>query len=226
MTSPSSNKQKGPTFSFEQKVGILLILVLGVGGLILGFKYMGRHLERPFYGVKYYDGPAYVSLAEQEAQEIAEQRVSDTDEDGISDYDELYVYRSSPYLTDSDSDGFSDYEEIFSGNDPNCPEGKECGFYYAAEDAGSPLAGTDIIEGIPNSGFETPTENFDSEEDIYNYFTSMSAEEIREAMIQAGMPAETLNELDDETLIQLFNEAIGSASDTGALDQVINQNPE
>lgn len=224
MPSPSTNKQKGPTFSFEQKVGILLLFVLGVGGLVLGVKYMGRHLERPFYNVKYYDGPEYVSADEQEARDIAEQRISDTDADGISDYDELYVYKSSPYLADSDSDGFSDYEEIFSGNDPNCPEGKECGFYYAVDEAGSGLTTSDVIAGLPNSGIEQPTVNFDSEADVYNYFTNMSADEIRETMLGAGMPAETLDQIDDATLIQLFNEAIGSATDTGALTDIINQN--
>jgi len=222
MNSPSSNKQKGPTFSFEQKVGILLLFVLGVGGLVLGVRYMGRHLERPFYNVKYYDGPAYVSSDEQEAAEIAEQRVSDTDEDGISDYDELYVYKSSPYLADSDSDGLSDYDEIFSGKDPNCPEDKECGFYYAADEAGTPIGGVDIIEGIPNSGIEAPV-NLDNDQEVLNYFSSMSAEEIRTTMLGAGMPAETLDQLDDATLIQLFNEAIGSAADTGALTDAINQ---
>ncbi|MFH1433556.1 MAG: hypothetical protein ABIG32_01530, partial [Candidatus Uhrbacteria bacterium] len=176
MPSPSTNKppspklrrprQKGPAFSFEQKVGILLLFVLGVGGLILGVRFMGRHLERPFYNVKYYDGPAYVSADEREAEEIATQRISDTDEDGISDYDELYVYKSSPYLADSDSDGFNDYEEIFSGNDPNCPQGKECGFYHSADAVGSPLGTSDIIDGIPNSGIEQPTVNLDSEQDV------------------------------------------------------------
>ncbi len=222
--SPRSKRvKKGPAFSFERKVGILLILVLGVCGVVFGLKYLGRHLERPFYNVLYYEGPAYVSLQERELQEMQEQKQRDTDEDGLSDYDELYVYRTSPYLADSDSDGYDDKTEIFSSNDPNCPEGKDCGqFYASAEEAGSTLVPNDLIEGIPNSGIDTNgITTLNSEEDVMNYFYQMSADEVRRVMVESGVPEEMIDQLDDETLVDLLNSALINAQESGSLATIV-----
>ncbi len=50
----------------------------------------------------------------------------DTDGDGLSDYDELFSFKTSPYLKDSDGDGVSDSDEVKKNSDPNCPSGKVC----------------------------------------------------------------------------------------------------
>lgn len=50
----------------------------------------------------------------------------DTDGDGLSDYDELFTYKSSPYLWSSAGDGISDGDKIKRGLDPNCPVNKVC----------------------------------------------------------------------------------------------------
>ncbi len=219
MPSPSSNKQQGPFSHFEHKVALLLIFVLGFGGLILGVKYVGKGLQVPFYDILYYDGEQFLTANEEEEAETQRLRETDTDEDGISDYNELYVYETSPYLNDSDSDGYSDYQEVFSGNDPNCPTGQDCGFYFASADAAGPgVSAEEFIEGVPNSGITPPTEvTFETEADVFDYFGQMSVEQIRETLIMAGASEEMVNAMDDETLVGLFNEALSEAGDTGDL---------
>lgn len=218
MPSPSKNKPKGPDANFEHKVGALLLVLLGISGLYFGFRYVERHLEKPFYSILYYDGPTYQTLDEQEQAQLEEQKNTDTDGDELTDYEELYVYKTSPYLADSDSDGFTDSEEIASGNDPNCPTGKDCGNYYAAQDAIDP---DDIVEGIPNSGIETTNITFESEEDVMNFLTQMSAEEIRQALIDSGVPAETVEAIPDDELVELFNSSLQESYESGEFEQVI-----
>ncbi len=208
----------------ERKIGIILFLILAGAGLVLGFRYLNAHVRSPFYNVLYYDGPEYVTLAEQELAEREEQKKTDTDGDGLNDYDEMYVYDTSPYLTDSDSDGYDDKAEVYGGQDPNCPEGKDCGSYFASADAtGSAVAASDFIGGIPNSGIDEngAGTTFETEEDIMNYFSSLSADEIREVMIASGVPAETLDQVSDEELIELFNAALANAEDTGAFANIV-----
>ena len=218
MNSPSTNKSKGPAFSLERKVGIGLLFILGIGGLVFGFQYMARHLEKPFYSVLYYDGPTYQTLDEREQEQVEEQKVTDTDLDGLTDYEELYVYKTSPYLADSDSDGFTDAEELESGNDPNCPTDKDCGNYYASTDA---IGADDVISGIPNSGITTTDVTFDSEEDVVNFLNQMSIDEIRQSLIDSGIPEETVNAIDDETLLELFGEALQKSYEQGDFNQVV-----
>ena len=121
---------------------------------------------------------ANFALEGSEAASLLELQGKDTDLDGLSDYDELYVYKTSPYLPDSDSDGFNDLAEIEDGFDPNCPKGQEC--MGLAEQGG-----TVEIPGLA----EEPT-----------------MEEIRQMLVEGGMTAEQVNAVDDETLRQLYLE--------------------
>lgn len=43
----------------------------------------------------------------------------DIDGDGLSNLEELYLYRTNPFLPDTDGDGLSDAEELRLGTDPN-----------------------------------------------------------------------------------------------------------
>lgn len=79
----------------------------------------------------------------------------DTDLDGLSDYDELYVYKTSPYLPDSDSDGYADGQEVKNNEDPNCPAGQVCGLTApAAETAvsASDLSSAEIRKMLLDQG--------------------------------------------------------------------------
>lgn len=185
---------------------------------------MGRHLERPFDNVLYYEGPAYVTAQEEEQAALAEQKTKDTDGDELTDYDELYIYKTSPYLADSDSDGLDDKAEVFAGQDPNCPAGKECGAFFASADAaGSTLTATDLVEGIPGSTVTPPEAGLESEEQLVDFLNQMSANEIRSQLIAGGIPEETLNMIDDESLMQLFAQTLGQMEESGELSDLVDQ---
>ncbi len=85
-----------------------------------------KSISQPFVykGNKEADISQGSSVSDLNSEELL--KTKDTDSDGLFDWDELNLYRTSPYLEDSDSDGFSDKEEIDSGNDPNCPRGRDC----------------------------------------------------------------------------------------------------
>ena len=167
---------------------------------------MGTHLERPLYDILYYSGPLadYSTLEQQEHRLKEEQKVSDTDEDGLTDYDELYVYKTSPYIADSDSDGINDNIEITSGDDPNCPADRDCGYYFSSDD--DLLDGSDTIPAIASP--IGASAGIDSIDDVAGLLQGLTPDEIRQILIESGMDETMISAVDDETLVQLFNEAI------------------
>lgn len=118
-------------FNRREKIVLIILIFLGFGTLILGFLEIKKNLKEPFI-VTSTGETSTLSLKEREELEklesLMELKNKDSDQDNLSDYDELYLFNTSPYLEDSDSDGFRDKEEIDSGNDPNCPKGKSCGY--------------------------------------------------------------------------------------------------
>ncbi len=192
--------------SQEQKVAFALLAFLGLGGLIFGFRSFGANLNRPIHQqiVDNFTGEEYLSSAQQQQKDRDKQKKEDTDFDGLNDYDELYVYRSSPYLKDTDSDGIEDKSEVFGGTDPNCPEGKQCGALVAGEDVGS--TAKDDVAGIlsvfedPNAAMQAGAKSLTSKEDIEKYFGDITVEQIRQALLKTGMPKVQLDLIDDETL--------------------------
>lgn len=111
----------------------------------------------------------------------------DTDLDGLSDYDEMYLYKTSPYLADSDSDGFSDGTEVKNGQNPNCPAGQNCSLVLPAEP--SAAAGTGV------SSIQPALEN-------------LTNEQIRQLLLDKGMQAGDLQKIDDATLRSLYQETL------------------
>ena len=127
-----------------------------------------------------------------ESQNIDELRRKDTDQDGLSDFDELYVHGTSPYLPDTDSDGISDSAEIAAGKDPNCPKGQDCYTQTAS------------------SGDESEAEESDlTDQEKASLIMDLDPGELREMLIQAGVPQETLDQLSDEELRNLVTEILG-----------------
>lgn len=170
--------------------------ILVIGGIIIVlltiFQYP-KYLSLPFarYGG---EGGAWKSTTEQEAENINKMKTTDTDGDGLSDYDETYIYGTSIYLADSDSDGFSDKQEIDSGNDPNCPAGQTCPkadggtATTAAPSAGLVNTATGGMSGLLSG--------------------QATADEVRNALRQAGMSDTELSKLDDKTLMELYTETL------------------
>lgn len=258
MQTPKKSRKSFFELSREQQVVLVLLVVLGVGGLALGFQSFGTNIRRPFVQQlqEYAQAGDYLTPEERAQQEEQELKNKDTDEDGLNDYDELNVFNTSPYLKDTDSDGFDDQTEVFSNNDPNCPEGEDCSQQLEEEAVPDNQDSTDQLVSPAGDGVQDSASlggsqqldsllgnvaaqggdqaesaattggalsglaggQIDSREDLMQFFNNLSSDQIRAAMIDAGIPEEQLQGLSDEEVKKLFNEAIGQAEESGALD--------
>jgi len=149
------------------------------------------------------DCPAYIELLKNQ----------DTDSDGLSDYEEIYIYKTSPYLEDTDSDGYTDKEEIDGGNDPKCPKGKDCSSsdLLNANASVSENAGG-AIDLFPNSGAFSGSGMSESEAEKM-LSGQMTAAELRRLLIQSGMDQSILNQISDEQLMQSFQETMSGSTE-------------
>ena len=120
-------------------------------------------------------------------------RLKDTDGDNLTDWDELNIFKTSPYLEDTDSDGVSDLNEIVKGQDPNCPESKNC---YNTTDLFNAESSVKE-EGVP----ELPDLRA-GEGDIKSVLGGqMNAETLRQLLIDSGMDMELINQVSDSELM-------------------------
>jgi hypothetical protein len=185
----------------KRALGIVLFVVIGASALVLGILNAGKSIGGPFKSGSSANGD---SLAQAEAI----LRSKDTDEDGLSDYDELNVTHSSAYIKDSDSDGIDDGTEANEGTDPNCPKGQNCGVPAPVIEnpAGSGIdvnvnAGASVSEpsGI-GGGTSLPVA------------TPSNITQIRAYLKEQGLAEDILNSIDDQTLINMYNEALPSSA--------------
>lgn len=172
-----------------------LIVVLALVGFVMG---AGALRQR----IKPSAGPAsqFKTLDEQEAARMLALRKEDTDRDGLSDYDELFLYRTSPYLEDTDSDSFSDKIEVETGNDPNCPRGKVCGAEVEIR-----ATATTTLPVPESQGLVAP--------DLFSLL-GKSPQEIRAALKDAGVASELLDKIDDKTLLEMYRQALSESITT------------
>ncbi len=131
------------------------------------------------------EGSAEASLTDLQAK--------DTDGDTISDFDELYVHNTSPYLADTDSDGVDDAQELADGTEPTCPEGEACE--------------QERTTAVTGSAAEKAFDEF-SPDDLLpkDADGNVDAEELRRILIEQGVPEDVVNETDDATLVQAYEE--------------------
>ncbi|MFH1187427.1 MAG: hypothetical protein V1688_01035 [bacterium] len=156
---------------------------------------------------------------QQQDSSIIAMQNKDTDGDGLSDYEEIYIYKTSPYLADSDSDNIDDKKEIDTGSNPNCPEGKDCG-------VASPQEQNDASDNSSTAKDNTATDTFDfsslnnlsdsgslSASDLSNLensasatdlFSDLSVSEIRDLLKESGLPSEVLDQLTDEQILEAY----------------------
>lgn len=205
-------QRKKTILNREQKTGFGMVISFGVLALIFGVFYVWKHVASPF--VISYTGPKFLTGDEQRQLEMETLQKDDTDGDGLNDYDELYVFRTSPYIADSDSDGTNDRTEIYNGEDPNCAANMPCGavrdavnpttvkgtFVEAAADA----VGASVAAGAP----ETLAPNA---EDIGALLSQMTGDQLRQLLIEAGGDADAVNALTDDELRLALSQALQAA---------------
>src|SRR3989339_1067244 len=213
--------------NIEQKVAFGLLMFLGLGGVVFGFQSFGANMQRPIQKQisEFYTGEQFLTEDQLEEQTLKDSKTKDTDGDGLVDYDELYVYKTSPYTSDSDSDGFDDKQEVYSGNNPNCPTGKDCGLTAGSAEAVAENSAADaFIEGVGENGLlEAGKVTFESEEDVATFFQQATMDQIRAALIESGMSQEELDLIDDQTLQDFFNGVLDEAAVSGSLETYVNE---
>ncbi|MEI6511374.1 MAG: hypothetical protein WCO25_05040 [Candidatus Uhrbacteria bacterium] len=220
----SQLKHKGDELTNEQKAAFVLLTFLGLGGVVLGFLSFGANIRRPFdmQLAKSANSAPYLTIDQKDAAEKEAQKTRDTDADGLTDYDELYVFRTSPYISDTDSDGIDDKTEAYAGTNPNCPEGKACGGVTTGDASGTSTAVTDLVGGITDSGIGSDLSKYDfkSEADVQKYVKSITVDQIRKALAESGVPQEKLDAITDEQLQTLFAQTVSASSKNGELDAI------
>ncbi len=183
-------------------LGIVLFVIIGASALVLGVMNAWKSIGGPLKTDSGLNGKSSQEQAE------ALLRSKDTDGDTLSDYDELYVTLSSAYIKDSDSDGIDDGTEAKEGTDPNCPKGQNCGVPAPIAENG---AGASV-------GTETAGEIGASPAPVGQLPVASSANvgEIRAFLKEQGITDEILNSIDDQTLINMYNEALPPPDESNA----------
>jgi len=194
------------------------VVILGSAAILLGGIGLYQDIVEPFPQIAPSNTP-------QETADVLALKNSDTDSDTISDYDEIYTYRTSVFVQDSDSDGASDADEIEAGSDPNCPTGINCAPVATNTNTPSSAEALALRQTLQNAG--VPAAVLQSTDDAAllkaysdvvgtstgsgvsgDNLNGLSATQIRELLKTSGLSQETLNQVDDATLLQIFRDAI------------------
>lgn len=203
----------GTKLTREQKAGFVFVIICGFCALILGGQYLWTHMAAPF--AVNYTGPKFLTGSEAEAEKIAEQRKQDSDTDTVNDYDELYIYKTSPYLADSDSDGLLDGAEIAAGQDPNCAKGASCASASNEDvlmDSGSAALDAQAAELAARQAQIDSALN-----DLYN----KSPAEIRKLLVESGADQVQVDAMSDEEVSVMYQQILDQLQQSGEIDKLL-----
>jgi len=204
------------SLSPHQKLSLSVVVIIGITTLVFGLFQLNRAIVEPL-AIK--NKLHFKTSEEVKEARIAALKAQDTDGDGLNDYDELYMFRTSPFLADSDSDGLSDGEEVAQSSDPNCPRGVSCRMTGTVPaNSGGTVAST-VPSTPPNI---TPDEEamLLAMEKVFGGMTELTPEtmnerlqeltpeELRQFMRDIGVPEDMLAQTDDETMRQLLGETL------------------
>ena len=180
----------------EQRSSLLVIGPLGILALFLSVWQLQSHLVFPFR-VSRQTLAVASKLTPKNQPEPATQ---DTDGDGLYDRDEVERYFTSPYLDDTDSDGILDGEEVRLNKNPNCPEGKTCG-YGGSEGEVVESTSTIRVSGGANSFAPLPDDQLTTPP----LPEEANAENIRRYLLQNGLISTSLlSSLDEAGVLELY----------------------
>ena len=212
--------KKKAVLNREQKTGLGMVVSFGSLALVFGVFYLWKHIASPF--VISYVGPKFLTGDQKQQEQMETLKKQDTDADGLNDYNELYVYKTSPYLKDTDGDGTEDGLEVTQGGDPNCAPNMPCATAPADGVNPATLKGT-FAEDIANAagGANPPAPvapPAQTPEDLANIFSTMSSEEIRNLLIQSGGDSATVKALTEDQLRSALAQAVTQLEAQGALD--------
>lgn len=190
----------------HERLALSAVILGGIMALVFGFAYLGKSIVDPLR----LKPQTFKTQEQQDTEKMAALRTQDTDHDGLNDYDELYVYHTSPYLPDSDSDGYSDKQEIESGNDPSCPAKQDCGHGTSTATITNPDGSntqvtqpSDIIPPTVDPSFFQPPVADASGGSV----TNLTPAQLRDLLVQNGIPKEQVDALDDQTLLDLYQQS-------------------
>jgi hypothetical protein len=195
-----------------QKNAVLALAALAVFIVVFWAWQMQSHIKAPFdYGkTTETDG-----TAEEEYNKLLKN--ADTDKDGLSDYDEIYTYKTSPYLEDTDSDGLSDKKEIDNGTNPVCPEGKDCA--AAIDTSAATVLNTGSASSEANTVITLGSSTV-SEAALQNILDGKGdAATLRQFLLSGGASQEELNLISDEDLLKSNQETLESQNANAASSQ-------
>lgn len=202
----------------EQKIAIFVLGIFTFFMLVFVFSDMSGKIKQP---IGNYSGEDNAQPGDSNQTNTAgslgldnEEHLKniDTDGDGLSDWDELYIYKTSPYLEDSDSDGYSDGVEVSTGNDPNCPRGKDCGIFL--DDKSVEVQNNDIIGDQLNVTNTAPINAIDgeinaNEDQLVNILNGEAdAGLLRQALLDYGMDKAMLDQISDEELLSEYKNSL------------------
>lgn len=207
----------------NQKIAAAVLAVFAIAVIFMWAAQFKKSISGPFSGGEEAASGDQVSLQQEDSEESL--RAKDTDGDGLSDWDELYFYKTSPYLEDSDSDGFTDKQEIDNEKDPNCPVGRDCdssGIVEGDADVVNPGSKADDSDSL-----NTLMDQLNVDQNLSQpgqagagaaempaelkaiFGSNMDAATLRQTLLQYGMKKEALDKISDEQLMQSYKEILG-----------------
>jgi len=193
----------------------VVLCFFGLSALILGILQIGNNIKISSYTAPTTgaDNLGAIQFSDDD-RSIDELRASDTDNDGLSDFDEMYVYKTSMYLSDTDSDGYDDKDEIDQGYDPNCPKGQDC--RGTGVDTSEPLVDSNDIGQLPaDNPLQDLVDTGDGDiqtginPEIKQQLEQLTPLEVRQLLLSSGeMTTEQLDQVDDDTLMDIFEQVL------------------
>lgn len=138
----------------------------------------------------------------------------DTDNDGLNDFEEQYVYNTSIYLVDTDSDGASDFAEVQNGANPNCADGNVCVTLGTADT--STVTSTATGQEEANAQYSDILAAQSGPTSV-PHPDDITAEELRDLLVELGATPEDIAEVTDEQLLAEYRLAYEGQSSEGTV---------